>query len=144
MDDIRLKIVNEAKSWIGTPYKHYTSQKGLGCDCGLYIMKVYENVGLITYKHPAYYPQDWAFHNPIGELFVDIVENYCVSIDEKDLKIGDMILYKFGKSLSHASIVIENNMIIHSQVGIGVTISNRYNSVWSKREKEYYSLCQVE
>ena len=26
-------IVAEARSWIGTPYRHQTSVKGIGCDC---------------------------------------------------------------------------------------------------------------
>ena len=139
MDNIRLKIVEEARSWVGTPYRHFESKKGLGCDCGLFIMGVYVNVGLIKYKHPEFYPTDWAFHNPIGEMFVDNAEKYFLSIDPKDIKIGDMILYQFGKSISHASILIENDMIVHSQVGIGVTETNRFNTVWSNRERKYYT-----
>ena len=32
MPDTNL-ILTEARSWIGTPYRHQASLKGIGCDC---------------------------------------------------------------------------------------------------------------
>ena len=29
----RAAIVAEARAWIGTPYRHQASLKGIGCDC---------------------------------------------------------------------------------------------------------------
>ena len=29
----RTAIVEEARAWIGTPYRHQASLKGVGCDC---------------------------------------------------------------------------------------------------------------
>jgi cell wall-associated NlpC family hydrolase len=139
MNNWRQKIIKEALEWVGTPYKHYTVRKGLGVDCGLFILQVYANAGLITYKMPEFYPEDWAFHSPIGELFEAIVKKYCIPVESKDLQIGDLILYKFGKSLSHASLLMEHNMIIHSETNIGVRVSNREHSHWYKRERKYYT-----
>ena len=137
--NFRQIIACEARSWVGTPYLHYTAKKGLGCDCGLFIMKVYENAGLITFEHPDFYPQDWAFHSPTGEMFEEIVKRYCVEISEDKLDVGDIILYKFGKTLSHASILLERDMIIHSELPIGVKVSNRYTNQWIDRERKYYT-----
>lgn len=142
MIDWRQRVVKEALEWVGTPYRHYTVKKGLGCDCGLFILQVYENVDLIKFDMPEFYPADWAMHNPIGEMFEDIVKKYCKSVDNKELDIGDLILYHFGKNLSHASILLEKNMIIHSETNIGVRVSNREHNHWYKRERKYYTLCQ--
>jgi NlpC/P60 family putative phage cell wall peptidase len=30
---LRKDIVAETRSWIGTPYRHQASLKGVGCDC---------------------------------------------------------------------------------------------------------------
>lgn len=139
MKNYRQKVIDEAKTWVGTKYKHYSSVKGAGVDCGLFIMKVYENIGLIKFKQPSFYPLDWAYHNPVGEVFKDIVEEYCDEITKEEVDIGDIILYKFGKCLSHASIVIEDNKIIHSEINIGVKISNRFTSQWFSRERKYYT-----
>lgn len=138
MLDFRHKIAKEAREWVGTPYKHYASIKGVGADCALFIMKVYENVGLIKFVQPPYYPKDWAFHNPTGEIFDKAVASYCVEITKEEVKLGDIILYKFGKVLSHGSIVVEDNMIVHSEINIGVKLSNRWTCDWKDRERKYY------
>jgi cell wall-associated NlpC family hydrolase len=142
--DFRQRIVNEAREWVGTPYRHFSSVKGSGADCGLFIMKVYENVGLINYVQPAFYPVDWAFHNPTGEMFEQIVKGYCIEISKGEEGLGDIILYKFGKVLSHAAIIVENDMIIHSEKPVGVKLSNRWTCDWSDRERKYYTWQEME
>ena len=113
--------------------------KGAGTDCGLFIMKVYANCGLIEFKQPEFYPTDWAWHSPTGEWFKEIVLESCRRVSKEKVGIGDIILYKFGKKLSHGSLLMDNDMIIHSEIGVGVTVSNRFDNMWSKREKEYYT-----
>ncbi len=136
----RASVIREAKSWIGTPYRHYASKKGVGADCALFVMQVYVNLGLVKYKLPDFYPPDWAMHKPIGDKFEVGVKEYCDEIPKEQLKQGDLILYYFGKCLSHAAILIESDMIIHSEKPIGVTVSNRSTSKWYKRERKYYTL----
>ncbi len=133
-------IVNEAKSWIGTPYKHYTSKKGIGTDCGLFVMQVFANLKLVKYEKPDFYPMDWAMHNPKGHLFELWAKKYCDEIPKEKLSIGDVIFYYFGKCVSHSAILIHGNMIIHSQRPIGVVVSNRETCKWAKRERKYFTL----
>lgn len=33
MSSPRTRIIAEARAWIGTPYRHQGSLKGVGCDC---------------------------------------------------------------------------------------------------------------
>jgi len=135
----RDRVIEEAKEWIGTPHRHYEIKKGLGCDCGLFIIGVYANLGLIKEERPKFYPEDWAMHKPVGEMFESIVQKYCIEICKDEVKPGDLILYKFGKCLSHSSLAMEDDMIIHSEKPMGVTISNRFTNTWHKRERKYYT-----
>ena len=135
----RNKVVVEAKSWVGTPHRHYTLNKGLGTDCGMFIIGVYAKLGLIKEEKPDFYPEDWAWHKPVGEMFELIVQKYCVEIKKEEMQPGDLILYQFGKCLSHSSLLLKDDFIIHSERGVGVTISNRYSTRWYKRERKYYS-----
>ena len=41
---IKDKLIAEAKSWIGTPYKYAHAQKGQGTDCSGFIMTVVNDV----------------------------------------------------------------------------------------------------
>lgn len=53
------KFVSEARAWIGTPYRHQASAKGVGCDCLGLIRGVWRNtVGPEPEITPAYTP-DW-------------------------------------------------------------------------------------
>jgi cell wall-associated NlpC family hydrolase len=38
----RPDIVEEARSWLGTPYHHQAALKGVGCDCIGLLRGVYE------------------------------------------------------------------------------------------------------
>lgn len=53
-------IVQEARSWIGTPYQHQASLKGVGCDCIGLVRGVWRTVcGDEPCVLPPYSP-DWA------------------------------------------------------------------------------------
>lgn len=114
------KIVEEAKSWIGTPYHSMARLKGIGVDCGQLLIGVYENVGLIHNIDTGSYTQDWHLHRS-EEMYLHWVEKYCEKVDS--LEIGDILLFKFGRCISHGGIYIGDNIIIHSYVNLGVIYS---------------------
>ncbi|MDO6044547.1 hypothetical protein Q4P48_08410 [Neisseria gonorrhoeae] len=45
--DLRARIVEEARSWLGTPYHHHAMVKGAGVDCAMLLVAVYGAVGLL-------------------------------------------------------------------------------------------------
>ena len=56
----RAEIVAAARSWIGTPYRHQASLRGVGCDCLGLLRGVWrEVVGDEPEAAPAY-SRDWA------------------------------------------------------------------------------------
>ncbi len=60
MSTSRSDIVAEALSWVGTPYRHQASLKGVGCDCLGLIRGVWRDLyGAEPEAAPAYTP-DWA------------------------------------------------------------------------------------
>lgn len=61
--DLRARIVEEARSWLGTPYHHHAMVKGAGVDCAMLLVAVYGAVGLLPEGFdPRPYPQDWHLH----------------------------------------------------------------------------------
>lgn len=57
---VRDQVVGEARGWIGTPYRHQASAKGLGCDCLGLIRGVWRVVyGTEPETVPAY-TRDWS------------------------------------------------------------------------------------
>lgn len=56
----RAMIVIEARSWLGTPYRHQASVKGVGCDCLGLVRGVWRAVIGIEPESPPPYAPDWA------------------------------------------------------------------------------------
>lgn len=108
----REAVVAEAKSWLRTPYHPMAKVKGQGVDCGQFLIAVFENVGLIPPTDTGFYVPDWHFHRD-DERYLGFVEKFAAAFPGPPLP-GDIVLYKFGRVVSHGAIVIEWPQIIHA------------------------------
>jgi len=115
-------IVEEAKSWVGTPYHAMGKVKGAGVDCGQILIEVFGNAGIVEKFDTGYYPIDFNMHSHEQSYF-KFVEQYAHTIDKP--KNGDIVLYKFGRLISHSGIIVdvENKMIVHALMDVGVIMS---------------------
>lgn len=106
---VRDIIVEEAHSWIGTPYKYGGMNKGTGTDCSGMIMVIFEKVAEI--KLPR---------NSAKQA------EYCNYIKEKEILPGDLVFFATGqdkRKVSHVGIMIDREKFIHASSSKGVTIS---------------------
>jgi cell wall-associated NlpC family hydrolase len=109
----RKMVVDEAKSWLNTPYAHMGRVKGGGVDCGMFLLEVFERCGLIEHTNIPYYPNDWMLHRS-EEKYLGWVKKFGKKVVDREPLAGDVILYKFGRCISHAAIVIDYPLLIHS------------------------------
>lgn len=123
----REEVVEEAKSWMGTPHRHAARVKGAGVDCGMFLLEVFERVGMIPHVEPEDYPHDWHMHRG-EERYLAQVERYARKI-EGPPQPGDIVLYRFGRTLSHGAIVTSWPQIIHSHLGRGVVLDDAENNL---------------
>lgn len=137
-DKERGLVVKEALSWIGTPYHHMGRVKGAGVDCGMLLAEVFERAGIVPHIDIDYYPKDWHLHRDI-ERYLGWVEKYAVKV-ERDPLPGDIILYQFGRCISHGAIVIKWPIVIHSYIQIGVIEANGMKEPLKSRQKAVYSI----
>lgn len=103
------KIVKEAKSWLGTPYKYASCEKGKGTDCSGMVLKVYEETKGI--KLPRNSKKQAEF---------------CKKLKKNDVKPGDLVFFATGKDkniISHVGIMIDDNQFIHASTKKGVILS---------------------
>jgi NlpC/P60 family putative phage cell wall peptidase len=99
---MRNRIVAEARSWIGTPYHNCADVKGVGCDCGMLLVRVFVDLGLVAPFDPRPYTADWHLHR--GE------ERYLEALLERALAVdapqqGDVMLFRVGRCYSHGGVV---------------------------------------
>lgn len=117
----RSLIVAEARDWIGTPYRHQASLKGVGCDCLGLVRGVWRGViGDEPERAPAYAP-DWAEAGGI-EALADAAARHLVAIERDAFGDGDVLLFRWraGLPAKHAAVVTASDKIVHAHDGAAV------------------------
>lgn len=121
MSITRPQIVDEARSWIGTRYRHQASVKGVGCDCLGLIRGVWRNlIGEEPEPMRAYAP-DWAEATD-EETLAKIGFRHLVAVDPEAFAPGDVLLFRWraGFVAKHAAIVSDGVRMIHAHDGASV------------------------
>jgi NlpC/P60 family putative phage cell wall peptidase len=117
----REHIVAEARAWLGTPYRHQASLKGVGCDCLGLVRGVWRAViGEVPERAPPYAP-DWA-EAANGEPLADAAARHLVTIDRDSFAAGDVLLFRWRANLpaKHAAIVTAPALMVHAHDGAAV------------------------
>lgn len=129
-------VLEEARAWLGTPYQHQASVKGVGTDCLGLLRGIWRAVyGTEPEAVPAY-TEDWAEpdHREV------LLEAACRWLTVKDLSQespGDVLLFRMrdgsiAKHLGLQSRVGEHPQFIHSYTGHGV-IESSLSRPWQRR-----------
>ncbi len=109
----REAVIEEARSWLKTPWHHEARIKGAGVDCGMLILEVYEKVGLIPHVVPDHYGPDFMM-NRSEEWYIDLILKFAEEIFSPPYLPGDAIVLKYGRIFSHGGIVVSWPLIIHA------------------------------
>lgn len=110
-DAERLAVVAESKSWMGTPYHHMAMVKGVGVDCLMLLIGVYRAIGKMQDVDPRPYPVDWHLHRN-DERYLAGLASHCKQVAAPGL--GDVVMFRYGRTASHAGIYIGDDRIIHA------------------------------
>ncbi len=118
------KVVQEAMTWLKTPYHSGARIKGVGVDCGQILIAVYEAAGVLQPGecNPGDYIPDRHLHRS-EEKYLEWINRYCERVDGAP-EPGDIAMFHFGRSNSHSAIVIKWPLVLHAYVRLGVILSN--------------------
>jgi len=111
MEAWRAAVVEEAKTWLRTPWVHDQCVKGAGVDCGRLLKACFVGPGVVAEFEIEPYPMDWMLHRE-EEKYLGFVEAHMDRV-ETPLP-GDIVVWKFGKCFSHGAIVVDWPVIIHA------------------------------
>jgi NlpC/P60 family putative phage cell wall peptidase len=121
MEHSRQDIVAEARSWIGTPYRHQASLKGVGCDCLGLVRGVWRAViGREPERAPPYTP-DWAEASG-SEALARAAARHLIAVPLEKFAPGDVLLFRWRSHLpaKHAGIVTAKDLMVHAHDGAAV------------------------
>lgn len=132
----RAMIVTEARSWLGTPYRHQASLKGVGCDCLGLVRGVWRAVIGSEPEAPPPYAPDWAEASG-GEPLAEAALRHLVPIALAEFGAGDVLLFRWraGLTAKHAAIATAPDTMIHAHDGAAV--AEVAISAWWRRRLAY-------
>ena len=143
MKTLNEQIVEEAKSWLGTPFQHRSWSK-FGCDCtglvfGVVIEVLKKNGISVTYPIRLY-PKDWNFHSMADNHIIDELNRFAVVIPKSETSAGDIIVFHVGRCVSHIGIKMQGDLFIHSLGGRNVKYDRLRQNVFAKRWVQSFRL----
>ena len=117
----RAAIVTEARSWIGTRYRHQASLKGVGCDCLGLVRGVWRNCIGDEPEAPPPYAADWAEATG-AEALAEAALRHLRPIAIDGFAAGDVLLFRWrdGWVAKHAAIAVSTERMIHAHDGAAV------------------------
>ena len=119
LDKQQKLVIEEAFSWLGTPYTHAMQDKGVGTDCSGMVMAVYRDaLGSLLPLNSAKQAE------------------FCERIEAEEARIGDLVFFATGKNperVSHVGIVVDPDNFIHASTSKGVVVSALHTPYYASR-----------
>ncbi len=129
------RVVDIARAWIGTPYRHQASRQGAGTDCLGLLRGVWRALYGAEPEVVPPYSQDWA--EPQGEEVLLRAALRYLKPQRENLKAGDVLLFRMrdGAIAKHVGIcAIEGDAptFIHAYSGHAV-VESPLSLPWQRR-----------
>ena len=111
----RLAFVEEALSWIGTPFVDHSDIKGPkgAVDCAMLLRRCAIDTGLVPPFDPRPYAPRWHVHRD-EEKFIDFLTGQLGAREIEAPRFGDIAVWRFGRTFSHAGVIINAAEVVHA------------------------------
>lgn len=106
-------IVRIARSWIGTPYVHQASVKGVGCDCLGLLRGVWRELHGTEPEEAPPYSADWAEASGEETLY-KALSRHLTEIPRAALAPGDIVLFRMARHgpAKHCGIIAAKTLLV--------------------------------
>lgn len=123
---IGIQIVEEARTWLDTPFRHQGRLKGKGSDCVGVVLGVGKSLKLLDYELSNY------GRLPDGMLMYKIMCEQLVKVSVDTMQYGDIILFKFHSEPQHVGFYTDIG-ILHSYADVKKCVETSLDDVWRSR-----------
>lgn len=136
----RAAIVAAARGWIGTPYRHQASLRGVGCDCLGLVRGVWRELYGVEPEPVGPYAPDWALSTQ-AEPLLDAAHRIGAARDAAAIAPGDVLLFRWRARLpaSHLGLAVTATTMIHAHDGACVAEAPIHVS-WRRRLAGVFAL----
>ncbi|MDE3017062.1 MAG: C40 family peptidase [Pseudomonadota bacterium] len=131
------KIIEQARTWLGTPYHHQARLKGVGCDCLGLVVGVADELGL-THRDGrllrSFDETDYS-HQPDGARLTAMLQSVLDEIPKEEAEPGDLVLFSIEGNPQHVGLLTdyEGLGVIHCYAPSRKVVEHRLDKKWQSR-----------
>lgn len=120
--DTRPHIVALARGWLGTPYHHQASLRGVGTDCVGLVRGIWRELNGTDAETPPAYTRDWA-EGSGRETLIEAAHRHLIEIAPSDMQPGDVLVFRWRRHTlaKHCAILTVPTAMIHALEGAPVS-----------------------
>jgi NlpC/P60 family putative phage cell wall peptidase len=131
-------IVNQARTWLGTPFHHQARLKGKGCDCLGLIIGVVDELGLKDAQGSplATYDEITYSKEPDGAYLAQKLTGLLDEVSPEEAQAGDLALFKVRENPQHLAILTDYEGtlgMIHCYAQARRVVEHRLDADWKLR-----------
>jgi NlpC/P60 family putative phage cell wall peptidase len=118
----RADIIAAARGWLGTPYRHQASLKGVGCDCLGLLRGVWREVIGPEPETPSPYTAEWAEAATGGvdpDPLISAALRWLQPVAAGEEQPGDVLVFRWHRHLpaKHLALLSTQERMIHAHDG---------------------------
>jgi NlpC/P60 family putative phage cell wall peptidase len=136
-DERRLAVIEEAKTWVGTPFRHQARVKGVGVDCAQLVIAVGESCGLLAVDPAAWRRFAGYGRAPNPKRMEEALRSFMVPIPPSRARLGDVAWLEWRRELPmHLAILSrhgERATLIHALSEVGKACEHGFVAEWPER-----------
>ena len=128
MNEKRRRIIEEARTWLGTPFKHQGRTKGRGCDCVGLLVESAKDIPGFRFKDDISYG-----HQPHTSTILNQTSKYLEKITLAEAQPGDIVLLYFERDPTHFGILTDKGIIHAYAMGKREVVEHGFSKDWENR-----------
>ena len=145
-DLLRAAVVAEARSFVGTEYRHQSRVKGVGVDCVGLIVATGLAVGVLDWSEEAFAPWNGYGRLPNPRKMREGLERFLLPISAEDVQDGDIPWFAWregrpmhvGIMATDCSFGAARPMIIHATSTVGSVVEHGFAGEWPGRVEGWW------
>lgn len=137
---MRRQIVECARGWLSTPWRHQARLKGIGVDCVGFIAEVGRECGILSVQEAANYKR-----RPDGVTLRAKLDEYLTPVRLADIQPADVLLFSTSGKPDHVGLVGDypaagELSVIHAYLPARKVIEHRLDPTWRGKVVAAYAI----
>lgn len=129
----RVRVVDAAREWLGTPFHHQGRVLGVGVDCVGVVIGVARQLGISDFDLTGY------GHRPDSRLLERMAGELMIEVPVAAARPGDVLLIEVDGMPQHLGFVTELGLL-HAYAPLRRVVEHRMDDGWRARVLAAFSL----